>query len=94
MTIAMVVAASLAGVAGSWLLYLVSPRQQWLAGSLRPANRFAWLGGLCLLASLALMLPIMGSMVAVSVWLTLIMLIWSVAPFLGAWRARYRRRSS
>lgn len=86
----MVMAAALSGLAGAWLMYLASPQQRWLAHVLRPA-RLGWLGALCLLMSLGLLLSWMGSMAAVATWLVLAMLAWTTAPFLGAWRAQRRR---
>ncbi|EMF60641.1 TPA: hypothetical protein UM515_001136 [Stenotrophomonas maltophilia] len=42
------------------------------------------------LVSLALFLSLMGSGAAFFTWLTILMLVWSAAPFLGVWRARKR----
>lgn len=83
--------AALAGTLGTMLLYVASPQQQWRAAGPWPSRR-RWLpGSACLALSLALLLPVMGSGAAVFAWLTLLMLVGSAAPFLGAWRARRRR---
>lgn len=50
----------------------------------------AWPGVACALASLALLWPAMGAAAAVAMWLTVLMLVATLAPFLGAWRARRR----
>lgn len=86
----LVAAAAMAGIAGTWLLYLASPQQQWRAQGPWPARRRPWPGLLCLLLSLGLAWPAMGPVEAVSAWLVLVMLVASLAPFLGAWRARRR----
>ncbi|MEI2429759.1 hypothetical protein RDV84_20230 [Lysobacter yananisis] len=80
-----VVPAMVFGVAGAWLLYLASPQQRWRAAPLR-----AWPGVACALSSLALLWPAMGAAAAVAMWLTVLMLMTTLAPFLGAWRARRR----
>jgi len=88
----MVLLSALSGVAGAWLLYLASPQQLWSAR--RPSPRgLAWLGSGCLLLSLVLLLSMMGAMAAVASWMVLAMLVWTAAPFVGAWRARQRRPS-
>lgn len=86
----LVAAAALAGVSGTWLLYLASPQQQWRAPDPSPGRHRAWPGALCLLLSLVLAWPTMGPVEAVSAWLVLVMLVASLAPFVGAWRARRR----
>lgn len=86
----LVAAATLAGVAGAWLLYLASPQQQWRAQGPWPARRRPWPGALCLALSLVLAWRTLAPVEAVSAWLVLVMLVWSLAPFLGAWRARRR----
>lgn len=73
------------GVVGAWLLYLASPQQLW-----RPAPLRAWPGAACAALSLALLWPAMGAAAAVAMWLTVLMLVATLAPFLGAWRARRR----
>ena len=78
-----VVPAMAFGVLGAWGLYLASPQQQWRATPVR-----AWLGAGCALLSLALLWPAMGAAAAVAMWLTVLMLVATLAPFLGAWRAR------
>jgi hypothetical protein len=83
----LVALAALSGTAGVWLLYLASPQQQW---RVQGPWRSGWPGALCLLLSLVLAWPLMGALEAVSAWLVLVMLVASLAPFVGAWRARRR----
>lgn len=82
--------ASVSCIAGAALLYLAAPQQQWRAAGPWPARRRLWPGTLCLLASLALLWPTMGPGAAVCAWLLLATLVWTLAPFAGAWRARAR----
>lgn len=82
------------GIAGSLLGYLASPQQQWLRRGPWPTRRRYWPATLCLLASLVLFLCCMGSGAAAFTWLTVVMLLGSAAPFLGAWRAQSRRRTT
>lgn len=88
----LIVPAALLGGAGSWLLYLASSQQQWLTRGPWPARGGIWRGAVCLAVSLLLFLPSLGRVEAVFTWLTLVMLVWSAAPFLGAWRAQGRSR--
>lgn len=84
------VAAALSGVIGALLLYLASPQQQLLPGQPWPRRR-PWVpGAVCVALSLLLMLQVLGHGAAVFAWLTLLMLVWSLAPFVGAWVARRR----
>lgn len=88
MSVVMAVLASAAGVVGAWLFYLASPKQQWRRAGPWPV-RGKWIPGSILsLVSLALFLSLMGSGAAFFTWLTILMLVWSVAPFLGVWRGR------
>lgn len=89
----LVVLATVLGTLGAWLLYLASPQQQWRADGPWPAKGRVWPGTSCLLLSLAVLMRNMGSGAAFFAWLTLVMLVWSLAPFLGAWRAQARKRS-
>jgi hypothetical protein len=89
----LVLIAGVLGAAGALLLYVASPQQQWRARGPWPAKLRIWPGALCLLLSLALLMRNMGSGAAFFSWLTLVMLVWSLAPFLGAWRAQMRKRS-
>mgnify|MGYP001005085080 CR=1 FL=1 len=89
----LVTAAALAGIAGAWLLYLAAPQQQWRSRGPWPARGLPWAGLLCASLSLGLLLAAMAVTEAVFAWLTLLMLVWSAAPFLGAWRARMRGRT-
>lgn len=86
MSVWLVSLAGTIGIAGAWLLYLASPQQQWCAKGRWPA----WPGVSCLLLSLALAWPTLGPLEAVSAWLVLVMLVASLAPFVGAWRAHAR----
>ncbi|HDS1010383.1 TPA: hypothetical protein ACOEN9_000021 [Stenotrophomonas maltophilia] len=90
MSVVMAVLASAAGVVGAWLFYLASPKQQWRHAGPWPV-RGKWIPGSTLsLVSLAMFLSLMGSGAAFFTWLTILMLVWSAAPFLGVWRARQR----
>ncbi|MGO1003478.1 hypothetical protein [Lysobacter sp. CA196] len=88
MNIGLLVPALVLGIVGGWLLYLASPQQQWRAQGPWPSRRRAWPGLVCALLSLALLWPTMGAAAAVALWLTVLILIATLAPFLGAWRAR------
>lgn len=83
--------AALAGIAGGWLFYLAAPQQLWRVSPHRPGPALLWSGGAAVLVSLLLLLATMGAMAAVATWLTLLMLVGTLAPFLGAWRADRRR---
>ncbi len=88
----LIVLAAGAGIAGAVLLYLASPQQSWRAAGPWPVRARGWPGGLCLLISLLALLQLLGALAATFTWLTLLMLVWSAMPFLGAWRSRHRRR--
>ena len=90
----LVVVAAGTGVAGAVLLYLASPQQSWRAAGPWPARARGWPGGLCVLVSLLALLQLLGALAAAFTWLTLLMLVWSVMPFAGAWRARHRKRAN
>ena len=83
-----------AGMAGA------QARPIWLSGFTAadagpwPARARGWPGGLCLLISLLALLQLLGALAATFTWLTLLMLVWSLMPFLGAWRARNRKRAA
>lgn len=79
-------------LAGTLLLYLASPQQQLRAAGPWPAGRSWWPGIACLLLSLPLFLQVLASVEAVAAWSVLAMLLWSLWPFLGGWRARVRAR--
>lgn len=87
-----VLASAVLAVAGAILLYVASPQQQLLARGPWPSRQRAWPGASCVLASLVLLWPRMGAAAAVAAWLTVLMLVWTLAPFLGAWRARTRAK--
>lgn len=74
-------------VAGASLLYLASPNQRAIARAL-PGKSLAAGGGVLLVGGLALLLQWAGPATAVFIWLTLAMLVWSVAPPLAAWLRR------
>lgn len=77
---------------GALLLYLASPQQLLRAAGPWPAGRSWWPGIACLLASLLLFLRVLAPVEAVAGWSVMAMLVWSILPFLGAWRARRRAR--
>lgn len=83
--------AALLCVAGALLLYVASPQQQLRASGPWPARRGWWPGSACSLASLWLTLRLLPPVEAVSAWVVLLTLVLSLAPFMGAWRARTRR---
>lgn len=85
-----VLASAVLAIAGAMLLYVASPQQQLLARVPWPPRHRVWPGASCLVWSLVLLWPRMGAAAAVAAWLTLLMLVWTLAPFLGAWRARSR----
>lgn len=90
MTVLLSVLAFSSGCIAALLLYLASPQQQLRAAGPWPL-RHGWLPGSVLaLVSLAATWPLLAPVEAVSTWLVLLMLVWSVAPLLGAWRARVR----
>lgn len=90
MILALGVLAIAAGFAAAMLPYLASPRQQWRAGGPLPTSLGLGLGAACALVSLLAALQLMAPMEAVFAWGVLLMLVWSIAPFLGLWRARRR----
>lgn len=87
-----VLAAGVSGIAAALLSYLASPQQQLRAAGPWPARHRWWPATLCAAASLAALWPLLAPMEAVFAWCVLLMLVWSVAPFLGLWRARARAR--
>lgn len=82
--------AVVSGVAGALLFYLASPQQQLRAAGPWPARRRWWPGTVCTLVSLAATTRVLAPMEAVFAWSVLLMFVGSIAPFLGAWRARAR----
>ena len=90
MTVLFAVLAVVSGSASAWLCYLASPQQQWRAtGRLRFG---VWLGAVLALLSLLMTMQTVAPMEAVFAWSVLWMFVASLAPFLGAWRARVRAR--
>ena len=88
MTAAFALLAVVSCGASAWLCYLASPQQQWRETG--PLRRGLWPGALLSLLSLAAMTRAIAPMEAVFAWSVLWMCIASLAPFLGAWRARSR----
>ena len=86
--------ATLSGTASAWLFYLSSPQQQWRAEGAWPKRQPWWPGIVFALVSLVAMTQVMAPMEAVFAWSVLLMFVTSIAPFLGAWRARTRARKS
>lgn len=77
-------------IASAVLLYLASPQQQLRATGPWP-SRHCWLPGTLLsLLSLLAMWQVLAPLETVFAWSILLMLVWSVMPFLGAWRAHAR----
>jgi len=76
------------GAGGALMLYMASPAQQ--LRKKRPAFRLCMISGSTLLcASLLMLLASEGSGTAVSEFLTLIMIVWSLVPLAAAvWRRR------
>lgn len=79
-------------VMGAVLIYLAYPHQQWLVNGPWPKRARWWPGSLCLCIALVMLWQIMGSGAAVFTWLVVMMLVWSIMPFLGAWRSKLRER--
>ena len=90
MTFVLALAALVLGTAGAIRLYLASPQQQWRVAGPWPGRRRWWPGTALALASLLATMQVVAPMEAVFAWSVLLMLVLSVAPFLGAWRARTR----
>lgn len=77
---------------GASLLYLLSAQQLLRQAGPWQGRWPLWLGISCLLVSLLLLLRVLAPLEAVASWSVLAMLVWSLLPFLGAWRARARAR--
>lgn len=90
MTYALALLATLAGIAAAMLSYLASSQQQLRAAGPWPARLRGWPASACALVSLAAMTRVLAPMEAVFAWSVLLMCVWSLAPFLGLWRARAR----
>ena len=84
--------AALLCIAGAILLYLASPQQQLRARGAWPARHGWWSGSACVLLSLFVTLCVLPPVEAISAWSVLLMLVLSLAPFFGAWRAQKRAR--
>lgn len=78
------------GVTGALLVYLASPQQLLRVAGPWPTRRRWWPGTACTLVSLAATTRVLAPMEAVFAWSVLLMFVGSIAPFLGAWRARAR----
>lgn len=94
MTAALVFFAFLSGSAAAMLLYLASPQQQLRAAGPWHARNGWWPGALCAATSLLAMLRWLAPPEAVFAWGVLLTLVWSLAPFLGLWRARARAKGT
>ncbi|WP_313927639.1 hypothetical protein [Pseudoxanthomonas sp.] len=90
MTIWLAILATVSGCAAALLLYLASPQQQWRAAGPWPSRHGWWPGTLLALVSLVAAMQVVAKMEAVFAWSVLLMFVWSIAPFIGAWRARSR----
>lgn len=90
MTALLALALVLSGAAAAWLAYLASPQQQWRSAGPLPTLLALGIAALCALASLLAAMRLMAMMEAVFAWTVLLMLVWSIAPFIGLWRARRR----
>lgn len=86
----LIVLAVNSGTASALLFYLASPQQQLRAAGPWPARRRWWPATVCALVSLVVMMRLLAPMEAVFAWGVLLMFVASIAPFLGAWRARAR----
>lgn len=90
MSVFFALVAVLTGIASALLFYLASPQQQLRAGGAWPRRR-PWLPATLLaLLSLVAMWQVLAPLETVFAWSILLMLVWSVLPFLGAWRAGRR----
>ncbi len=90
MSLMFALVAVLAGVASALLFYVASPQQQLRASGPWPSRR-CWLPGTLLaLLSLLTMWQVLAPLETVFAWSILLMLVWSVMPFIGAWRAHSR----
>ncbi|MGR4896671.1 hypothetical protein ACIPR8_15515 [Stenotrophomonas sp. LARHCG68] len=94
MNLLLALLATVAGSAAAMLLYVASPQQQLRAAGPWPTRHAWWPGSVLALVSLLAMWQLMAPLEAISAWLVLLTLVWSTAPFLGAWRARVRARRS
>ncbi len=94
MNLLLAVFATSACTLAALLLYLASPQQQLRAAGPWPARHRGWPGTLLSLAALCAMWRLLAPLEAVTAWLVLLMFVWSLAPFLGAWRARVRAGKS
>ena len=84
-----VIAALLLGAIGAFLLYAGARNQRLtIAGGRHPALLKA--GALLLVLSLALLWQWFGPATAVFTWMTVAMLVWSVAPLTIVWWRRPR----
>lgn len=81
--------AALALLTGATCLYLAAPHQ---VLTRRPVNRRALGigGGIALVASIALLLAVMGPATAVFTWTVGLMMLWSIAPVVIRW-LRFRQ---
>ncbi|HET6433673.1 hypothetical protein [Dyella sp.] len=73
-------------LAGAWLIYLGSPAQNWLRAPLARLPRRS--GALLLALSVMLWCRILGVGAGIAAFITLVMLAWVLAPYLGWWLGR------
>ncbi|KRG62432.1 hypothetical protein ABB26_16510 [Stenotrophomonas humi] len=92
MSLLLVIIATVVGTAAAMLLYVASPQQQLRAAGPWPTRHAWWPGSVLAVVSLLTMWQLLAPLEAISAWLVLLTLVWSIAPFLGAWRARVRAR--
>ncbi|MFT3755341.1 MAG: hypothetical protein QM769_05255 [Pseudoxanthomonas sp.] len=90
MTAFFAILATFSGSASALLFYLASKQQQWHAAGPWPSRHGWWPGTLLALLSLIATMQVVAKLEAVFIWSVLLMFVWSIAPFLGAWRARSR----
>ena len=90
MTYLFALLATLCGCASAWLFYIASPQQQWRGAGAWPTRHRLLPGAALAALSLLAMWQLLAPLEAVFAWSILLMMVWTVAPFLGAWRARSR----
>jgi len=65
---------------GCVLLYLTHPNQTVLKQTV--AKKYRWIGLVCLVLALLLLLTVLPKLVAVLMWLLIPLVLWSVLPFI------------
>jgi hypothetical protein len=92
MTLLLAITSAVTGCLAALLLYVASPQQQLRGAGPWPTRHAWWPGSVLAVVSLLAMWQLLAPLEAISAWLVLLTLVWSIAPFLGAWRARVRAR--